>query len=192
MMPDSGIGQSDHDRTMEGNRLEVLRILKIFFLLETAVSVYLVGFLIVSLVSAMCIEVLRRWILGKSFIGLMELSELLAVVIAFTSLSCVQKADAHIKMELLSDRLAKRRAGRMVNSLNALAQVALFALITYVLGLYTLKAYQVGHTTPNVCLLIWPFFLTATLGSFVMLVRVGLGMKGKVFGNTEPNNETRT
>jgi hypothetical protein len=70
--------------------------------------------------------------------------------------------------------------------------LALFALITYVLLLYTLKAYHLGHTTPNVCLPIWPFFAMATLGSFIMMFRIGLGMKGKVFGNTKANTETRT
>ena len=190
-MPGSGVKQTYDDETREGNKSEVLGVLKAFFISENVISVYLSGFIIVSLVLAMCLEVLQRWMLGKSFIGLMELSELLAVVITFTSLSCVEKDDAHIKMALLSNWLTKRRAGRVVNSLNSLAQLALFALIMYVLLLYTVKAYQLGHTTPNVSLVIWPFFAMATLGSFIMVVRIGLEMKGRVFGNAKGNTETR-
>jgi len=151
---------------------------RLFEIIENVVSAYLTALIIAGLSISMCIEVVQRWIFNRSFVGLPEVLEIIAVVITFTALSTVQRSDAHVAMRTILDKLMQGRAGPIICFINALGVFALFIFISFVLSVFTYQAYKVGHTTTNIFMPIWPGFFIATMGSILMIIRVGIQMKG--------------
>ena len=87
---------------------------KKFVIIEDLLSQRFTGIIIVMMIIGTCIDVFSRYVLNTSMLGLAEASELLVLVITFSSLSIVEKTDAHIKVDLLERLLMKRRVGIFV------------------------------------------------------------------------------
>jgi TRAP-type C4-dicarboxylate transport system permease small subunit len=170
--------QADGARNTSGNRCSIVRSwARAFDIAEKVISTYLSGILIVSLVAAMCVEILLRFTLNKSLLGLPEVVEVAVMVLTFTALAMVQRDDGHIKMAGIITWLMKRRAGQVVKFLTMLAVVTLFVLISWVLVDYTVEAYRVKHTTWNIYMPLWPAYIIVTLASIITLLRLVVQMK---------------
>ena len=95
----------EHGNDIENARSHKCAILKnlarIFAITEEIISLYFTGIVIVILVVAMCVEIVLRFTLNKSLLGLPEVVELAVVAITFTGLALVQRDDSHIKMDTL-------------------------------------------------------------------------------------------
>ena len=164
---------------------------RIFTITEEIISLYFTGTVIVILVVAMCVEIVLRFTLNKSLLGLPEVVELAVVAITFTGLALVQRDDSHIKMDTLITWLMKRRVGHVVKFLTALSIAALFVIVSWVLAQYTLVAYEVGHTTWNIYMPIWPVYLLVTLASIIMLIRLIVQMKDHLLHILKNSKEPR-
>jgi TRAP-type C4-dicarboxylate transport system permease small subunit len=58
-----------------------------------------------------------------------------------------------------------------------LISAVLFVVISYIMLRFTISAYEIGHTTLNIWWPMWPFYLLATLGSIVLMIRLIRQMK---------------
>lgn len=175
-MPNSDLNESLREANASFKYSYKDTLKKVYELIEKLVSLYFTGALIICLIISMCIEVLIRWTLNISILGLPETVEMGIIVITFISLATVQKAHGHIKMDSIINQFKNRRAGRVMQFFNSLLSTMLFILITYILASFTLVAYKVGHVTMNIYLPRWPSYFLATLGSFMMSIRLIIQM----------------
>jgi TRAP-type C4-dicarboxylate transport system permease small subunit len=181
-MPDSSDKQPGGEQRQEQKTPSQGRWKRGYDFVEHAVSVYLTGAMIIFLIGGMCIEVFLRWALNDSMIGLPEVVETLVVMMTFLALAEVQRVDSHIKMDVIIEKLKKRRIGKILRLFNSIAIAAICALIAYVLADYTILAYKAGHVTMNIFMPRWPTYFVSTVGTVFMLIRICVEMKNIIDG----------
>jgi TRAP-type C4-dicarboxylate transport system permease small subunit len=178
MATDHGESKGNKKKLPERQKWLVLtKVGKALLLIERIISTYLTGFIIVGVVTAVCYELSLRLFLNRSITGLPEVAELMVVVITFTALASLQKENAHITMDTISNRLIRTKAGPFLRLFHSLLSVVLFIFIFYVLISITVEAHELGHTTMSIFMPIWPVFVFVSLGSLVMLIRLCVQMK---------------
>lgn len=172
-MSSYNVEQNNEIEDIGNNKYPALQILgKAFNTIEKVMSLYVTGTLIVCLVASMCVEIILRFIFNMSLLGLPEVVELAVVTITFTSLALVQKEDSNIKVDALISWFGGRKIGHAINFLTSLAVAVLFVIISWVLAKFALSAFEIGHTTWNIYLPIWPVYTLVTISSIIIVIRV--------------------
>jgi len=145
---------------------------RVFPAIEETISFYLGGLLIVFVMLFVATEIISRLILNYSFVGIVDIIELCVLVICFVTLSGVQREDAHIKMDLVTDKLSGTKAGSIVKRVNLLLMTLTIAIICYAVGKAGFALFQAGNVTMTIYLPIWPAMVFVTVGCFLMLIRL--------------------
>ena len=72
---------------------------------------YIPGVLTVFLMIIMCTEICLRWLFSTSLQGVVEIVESAMVIITFSSLAVIQREKGHVMMNLVIDKLSKKKIG---------------------------------------------------------------------------------
>lgn len=119
------------------------------------------------------LDVIGKYVFGIPIQGTIEIvSAYYMVAVVFLPLAMVERADAHITVELVSQHLPER-AHEILVALASLAAALYFALFTWQTWLDAVSKFEVGETTVgNVVVVVWPsrFMLPIGLGLITVLL----------------------
>ena len=150
---------------------------QLFDAAENMISFYLNGAIIFSVMCMISIEILSRYFFNFSFMGVVDIVELTMLVLAFASLSGVQRDDNHIKVDLIEKKLNGRIIGLVLHLFNRLLTLLVSVVLFYVAIRAALEAYQDNILTWMVFLPKWPAVLFIPIGWFLLCIRVGIQIK---------------
>lgn len=106
------------------------------------------------------IDVFLRYVFGSSFNGTVEVTELLMVIVVFSSIAYTQWQKSHVTMDILTAKLRERPRALLGTA------TALWSLVTIVICAYTTARY--AHSTSSVTLVLRiplaPFIYLTTFG----------------------------
>jgi len=123
-------------------------------------------------------EVVARYVFMYSFEALVDTVILFTIVVAFLSLSTVQQNNAHIRIDLLDNKLSKGRAGFIVQCLVVALSAMVVAVTCYITARYALATYVLQRVTIALYWPFWPFAALIPIGLFLLMIRLGIQLKG--------------
>lgn len=145
-----------------------------FSAVEVFLSYFLTGALVAFMMLCVTAEVIFRLTFNHSFVGLVDVVSLCVIMLAFLSLSGVQRENAHIAMDLMPVRFSGRRVGSVLEFTNLLlVMVALLPLI-YTGTFNVISLYQDKSSTMTIYWPLWPAGIAVPLGCILMFIRVGM------------------
>lgn len=157
---------------------EIVRWLsRVFLASENTVSFCLSAAIICFVMLFITTEIFSRFIFNYSFLGIVDIVELCVVVLVFASLSGVQGDDAHIKMDLLADRLKGKRIGLVLLCINRLFLLVVALVFSYAGVMVALRSYQMNHLTNALFWPAWPAVMFIAVGFFLLSIRLGIQLK---------------
>ncbi|GAA3509179.1 TRAP transporter small permease [Georgenia daeguensis] len=127
------------------------------------------GVVTVLLMAVILADVVHRLGRGSSLVGAYELASALLVVIVFSGISYVERADGNVKVTLLTDRLPVRVAAalRATGTLAALVTVLWFTRAT---AMEAMASFGVREVQAGVVdFPIWPIRIVIALGFFALV-----------------------
>ncbi|HPQ43238.1 MAG TPA: TRAP transporter small permease subunit [Syntrophales bacterium] len=141
----------------------------IFDTLTTVVS----SVFILVVTGLVFVEVISRYVFGKSFSQISEYSIFLFVWMVFLMMGKVLKEKRHISIALLPDYLESKRMWRSKGIVNIYINttIVLFSVVYLYLGILdTIVYYRVGyHSTLDYVPFYWIWHLAFPIGLFVLL-----------------------
>lgn len=150
---------------------------RLFETVENIISFHLNGALIFSVMAMISTEILSRYFFGFSFMGVVDMVELTMLVLAFASLSGVQREGRHIKVDLIEKKLNGRLSGLILHLFNQVLTLLVSVVLLYIALRAVLEAYQDNILTWMIFMPKWPAVLFIPIGWFLMCVRVGIQIK---------------
>ena len=146
----------------------------VFSAVETCISYILTGAVIAFMMFFITIEIISRLLFNYSFVGMVDIISLCMIMVAFLSLSGVQRENGHITMDLLPIKLSGTRKGKVLTFINLLFLiVAVFPLI--ITGTSnTINTYLQGDTTMTIYWPVWPAAVAIPIGCLLMFIRTGM------------------
>lgn len=111
---------------------------------------------LVALAVLTFVDVIGRYIFHAPVPGAVELIQGLMALLMFGALACATRANEHVRVDMLVDRLPKPAQG----ALRRLGEVSVFAMtsaLAWSLGHHALFLRQTGDLTPVLRLQLWPF-----------------------------------
>ena len=130
----------------------------------------------VILFAMMCLtvaDILMRKFLNHPILGIVELTELMMVVIVFFTLGFTEMKDAHIKVDVFTNKL-KRPTRALLDVVTQFLACLLFAFMTVsVLG-HAISMQRVGEVTQDLWIPKYPFLYLTALGCAVLSIAVFL------------------
>jgi TRAP-type transport system small permease protein len=147
------------------------RALRVYDFLEGGVTFYILGAIIVFICVFITAEIVARFVLNYSFMGLIDIVEQGVVLVTYLSLGLTQKKREHIFVDLLPNILSGRRSGFLLDSLMLALGVLVTAALLGESVWYFVKAYHGGGTTMTIFLPKWPFVLALPIGLLFYLLR---------------------
>ena len=199
MIPDAGMarfGRGRKERSLERRIEEAwVRFLRAFAAFN--------GLVILWLALMITADVLVRWITGRPFVGVFEISRILFVPVIFMVLALVQWTDRQVRV----DALVGRTRGRVKVSVRAFDQVltlGFFLILLWTGSENWLEAFQrdyvgmgmleIPHAIPMGFLIIGTFLMVLTLVLLLLKsVRqliTGVGADESVLPYSPPTEET--
>lgn len=161
---------------------EASLLMRAFSTVETVVSFYGSSLAVVFMMVAIVTEVLSRSLFTHSFMGVVDVTSLAVMMIAFGALSFTQKNKAHIAMDLLTIPIEKKRAGHALQSLNLLIALVCLAVVLYALADRTQYLWQSNAATMTVKVPIWPAATFATIGIVLAVIRFAIDLRARFTG----------
>lgn len=117
---------------------------------------------------------------GRPLVGTYEITEALMVVAIFMALSSAQQRNAHIRVEILVQKLA-RPAQIMLGLFGLACSIVFFALIAYYGWTAALRSILTGEFRQGqISFPVWPSRLALALGATIMAVQCIVEFYGHV------------
>lgn len=129
------------------------------------------SFLLLGIMLLVVSDVAGRYLFNKPVHGTLEITEFVMVAIVFFTLAHTQAIKAHIKVELLLERMP-RKLRLILELITYLFGLVIFALITWQGYLSALDAWEVQEETDGLIPFpIFPAKLTIPIGCFLFCLR---------------------
>lgn len=141
------------------------------------------GFFILALMFLMVAEVLGRRLFNSPIRGTIDMIEVGMVAFALLGIAFCQRHGTHVRMDIVLMRLP----GRIKWAAEAIAtSVALFyvSVITYQSFQHFLRAYQIGDSTIDTQIVLWPSKLVVPMALALLTLRLLVQLFGyfRMFG----------
>jgi TRAP-type C4-dicarboxylate transport system permease small subunit len=146
------------------------------------------GVLLISLMLATCLGVFFRYFLGRSILGLVDISEVLLLYITFLGAAWLLRKEGYVKVELLSDRLSPRTRAWLEIIISAICAICCLVVVRSGVQL-AWDFVQRGVMTPGIIGLnrAWPIAIIP-LGSLLLALQL-LKRALNIFENTLKNTQ---
>jgi TRAP-type transport system small permease protein len=128
---------------------------------------YIASVVMFALMCLTVADILIRKLLNTSILGTVELTELMMVVIVFFALGLSEMKDAHIKVDIFTEKL-KRRTRRMLDVATQFLGFLLFAFMTVSVFRNAVTMQGVGEVTQDLWIPKYPFLYLTALGCAVL------------------------
>lgn len=144
--------------------------------LERALN-YLAAIFLFSLMLLACSEVVARKIFGSPIHGQADLVEIAIPTMGFFGLAYCQRMAGHVRMEIVIQSL-KGRAHWLFEFVSNFATMIICALMIYGSYNHFLRAYELGDSTMDVELPVWPPKLVIVIGFCLLFGRLIISFFG--------------
>lgn len=160
------------DSRITADQSTLSQVDRLFFKLEGVLALCS-GVIILLLVLLSVANILGRWFFSLPVDGYIDWVEQSMAFFAFLGIAFVQRQGAHIRMDMVIETLQRRPLW-----IAELLAVALMFVITSILiygsFLHFLRAYQIGDSSLDIDLPVWPAKLVVPLALSVLLLRLAL------------------
>jgi C4-dicarboxylate transporter, DctQ subunit len=143
---------------------------KIFEKIEFWINIVGVAF-IAMIMFMIPINVIYRFIVGKSILGVYELSELFLIVVASFTYSYTQYRRGHIRMDMVVEKMH----GKTLHITEIVALVLCFAISIIICVMSAQQArlaMEVGESAPLVSYPVWAFKMLIPFGFLALSIRL--------------------
>lgn len=137
--------------------------------IETGLNLIGVFFILVLMILTAA-EITGRYVFNNPIPGYVENTELIMAAIVFLGFGYTQRVGAHIRMDMVINRLTGR-AYHASEAISALLGLIAYAIIFLSSLKGTISAYQMGDVTEYLYTPTWPSKLCVPLGAFFLCVR---------------------
>jgi TRAP-type C4-dicarboxylate transport system permease small subunit len=155
--------------------------------LEKALNYVAAAFLF-SLMLLACAEVVMRKLFNSPIHGQADLVEIFIPTMGFFGLAYCQRMAGHVRMEIVINTL-KGRAYWLFEFVSNFATIIICALMIYGTWNHFLRAYELGDSTMDVELPVWPPKLVIVLGFCMLFGRLIISFFGYLRMLRDPNAE---
>ena len=149
-----------------------------FFIVERALA-WICAIVIFAVMLLGTVQVVGRVVFSQPIYGYSDIIEQVMTVFAFLAVAYTQKLGGHVRMELILGRMS----GRPLYFFEIIGTVAAIIVIV-ILGYYGythfLRAFEIGDTTIDMDLPIWPSKLLVPISFAVLVVRLLIQLVGFV------------
>jgi TRAP-type C4-dicarboxylate transport system permease small subunit len=126
-----------------------------------------------------CAEVVARKLLNSPIHGQADLVEISIPTMGFFGLAYCQRVAGHVRMEIVINAL-KGRAYWLFEFVSNFATILICALMIYGSYFHFLRAYEIGDSTMDVELPIWPAKLIIFIGFVILMGRLIISFFGYI------------
>lgn len=155
--------------------------------LEKALN-YVAATFLFSLMLLACAEVVARKLFNSPIHGQADLVEISIPTMGFFGLAYCQRMAGHVRMEIVINTL-KGRAYWLFEFISNFATIIICALMIYGTWNHFLRAYELGDSTMDVELPVWPPKLIIVLGFCVLFGRLLISFFGYLRLLMHPDTE---
>ena len=163
------------------------RIDQAYHRLETVLNYFAATFLF-SLMILACCEVVARKLFNSPIPGQLDFVEIAIPTMGFFGLAYCQRMAGHVRMEIVVNQL-KGRAHWLFEFISNFATIIICALMIYGTWNHFLRAYELGDSTMDVELPVWPPKLIITLGFCILFGRLIISFFGYLRLLQHPDSE---
>ncbi len=162
--------RSDHSRLSRVDRL--------WFRLEKGLAIA-GGCVIFLLVLLATMNVLGRWLFDLPISGYIDWVEQAMAFMAFCGLAYTQRIGGHIRMDIVIGQLSAQRLW-FAEAATTCLMFAMSLILIYGSWLHFLRAFQIGDSSLDIDLPIWPSKLVIPIALGILAVRLFLQLCGFV------------
>ncbi len=163
----SSIGQDDSLLSRIDQKLHKLEKL-------SAIAGGIVIFLVILLTT---INVLGRWIFNLPISGYIDWTEQAMAFLAFLAIAYTQRLGGHIRMDIILRKINKRMLW-LIEAITTSVMFLLTCILIYGTWLHFLRAWQLGDSSLDIDLPIWPAKLIVPIMLSAVAVRLFLQIWG--------------
>lgn len=149
-----------------------------YHMLERSLNYVAAAFLFCLMLLA-CAEVLMRKLFGSPIHGQADLVEIMIPTMGFFGLAYCQRLAGHVRMELLIHRL-KGRALWIAEFTSNFATILIVLVLIWGTWTNFLNAWEIGDSTMDAQIPVWPPKLIITVGFCVLLLRCLIAFAGYI------------
>ncbi len=145
---------------------------KIESLFNFAAAMVILGLMLLAVV-----QVVGRSVFNQPVSGYVDLVEISMTVFAFLGLSYCQKLGGHVRMEIIIGRF-KGRVFWALEVFGILVAIFIISVLMYYGWLHFLRAWEIGDSTMDIMLPLWPSKLLVPIAFAMLLVRLLIQLVG--------------
>ena len=149
---------------------------RLFYKLESLLTL-IGGIVIFLLVFLATVNVLGRWIFSLPISGYIDWVEQAMAFFAFLGIAFTQREGGHIRMDMLVGRIHGRPLW-VTELISTLLMLAVTLVLIYGSFLHFLRAFQIGDSSLDINLPVWPAKLVVPVALSVLAIRLLLQIWG--------------
>lgn len=127
-------------------------------------------------------QVVARYAFNAPIPGYIDYVEQASAILAFLAVGYAEHVGAHIRMEVLPQQLSGR-ARRIVESFGLVIGILLFSALVYATWFNFLRAWQLGDTSMDIQLPVWPSKLIVPVAFAFLLLRMLISLIREMSGS---------
>ena len=158
-----------------------------YHMIERALN-YVAAAFIFALMLLACAEVFMRFVFNSPIHGQADLVEIMIPTMGFFGLAYCQRLAGHVRMELLIHRM-KGRALWLFEFTSNLATILIVLVMIWGTWTNFLNAYEIGDTSMDAQIPVWPPKLIITVGFCLLLIRCVIAFFGYIRLIAHPDAE---
>lgn len=152
------------------------RVDRLWFRLEKGLAIA-GGGVIFLLVLLATLNILGRWLFNLPVSGYIDWVEQAMAFMAFGGLAYTMRIGGHIRMDIAIGQLSKRRLW-LAESITTLMMLLMSLVLIYGSWLHFLRAFEIGDSSLDIDLPIWPSKLVVPVALGLLAVRLTLQLWG--------------
>lgn len=147
-----------------------------FFKIEQFIAL-IAAIVILGIVLVGTFQVLGRKLLSIPVPGYVDVIEMVMTIFAFAAIAYCQRLGGHVRMEIFLTHL-RGRALYFLEIVGTIAAIAIISVLTYYSYTHFLRAWNIGDSTIDIELPIWPSKLLVPIAFILLLVRLSIQLVG--------------
>lgn len=147
-----------------------------FFKLEKFLN-YVAAFVILGVMLVGTFQVFGRKLLDIPVPGYVDIIEMVMTIFAFLSIAYTQRLGGHVRMELILGRF-KGRVLYFFEVFGTLCAIIVVAILAYYAYTHFQRAWDIGDSTIDIQLPIWPSKLLVPFAFGILLIRLFIQLIG--------------
>ncbi|MDE0943875.1 MAG: TRAP transporter small permease [Alphaproteobacteria bacterium] len=179
-----------NDKTVDDGPPEgVLAQLDFWFTKIENFTNWLASATVMALMFLAVYQIIGRTLFDLPVFGYIDIIEQFMVIFAFAGVAFCMREGGHIRMELVIGQLGRGRAYWLVEALAIFIGMILIGILIPVTYEHFLRAYEIGDSTINIGLQVWPAKLLVPVSFSVLMIRMLMQLAGYLRMAADPTRE---